>query len=63
MGGPDFYKTKLAEFLHRLEILMSGPRPPAHGNRNQQNDLNAYRINAFTVTLPRDTCFQPFGEG
>jgi hypothetical protein len=29
----------------------------------QQNDLNAYRINAFTVTLPNDTCFQPFGGG
>jgi hypothetical protein len=36
---------------------------PAHGNRNQQNVLKAYRINAFTVTLPHDTCFQPFGEG
>jgi len=25
--------------------------------------LKIYRINAFTVTLPNDTCFQPFGEG
>jgi hypothetical protein len=63
MDRSDFYKTKLAEFLQRLVDFDAGPRPPAHGNRNQQNDLIAYRINTFTVTLPRDTCFQPFGEG
>jgi len=33
---------------------------PEHSNRRRNK---SYRINAFTVTLPDDTCFQPFGGG
>jgi hypothetical protein len=67
VGGLDALREVKPTHHWVTDNLDSSPlsiaRGPADGNRNQHDDLKAYRINAFTVILPRDTCFQPPGEG
>gem|GEM_PF-5392473 len=59
-----YHNSRLIGRVYLLSLTLSILSSAQNAElRMDKVELKTYRINAFTVTLPDDTCFQPFGGG